>query len=89
MGSLRLRVVCVAWAGVLIACAGSAATTVANPEYEGAAFETESSRLAPGLDFSISRGKEDTQNRYEAVVQVRSERGCMCAQRSQEAGSGH
>ncbi|MBN1204100.1 MAG: S1 family peptidase [Myxococcaceae bacterium] len=65
----------VAWAAWLMACAGGAANTATNPEYEGTAFETEASRLTSDLDFSISRGQEDTRNRYEAVLQVRSERG--------------
>jgi hypothetical protein len=70
-----LRAVGMACAAWFMACAGGAPNTAVNPEYEGTAFEAEAGRLASDLDFSISRGQEDTRKRYEAVVQVRSERG--------------
>jgi hypothetical protein len=75
MNSLGLLAVSAAWGAWLMACAGGVANTAMNPEYEGTAFEAEASRLTSDLDFSISRGHEDIKNRYEPVVQVRSERG--------------
>ncbi|HYH98799.1 MAG TPA: trypsin-like serine protease [Hyalangium sp.] len=75
MNSLRLRAMCIAWAAWLMACAGGAANSTVTPEYERTGFETEAGGLTSGFDISVSRAREDIKNRYEAVVQVRSERG--------------
>jgi secreted trypsin-like serine protease len=59
----------------LMACAGGTAKRPVNTEYESMAFETQVISLTPDLEFSISRGQADVKNRYEAVVQLGSERG--------------